>query len=752
MRQCNRSKRPATVAPSCSGTSSEPAMEAPCTCTAVPRAAGARISFASAKSEPSRRSRRASTSIRRSGSEASPRSPDTTPIQSSASSRSTRPSTTSPCTGGASASPPPSRTRTPVCCGVLRLRSDSRSPSFTATSPRSIGRFTSTVDASACAAGLRTGSGRSIAVPTRFERSCSRVGGALRAAPCGIATATVHGERPSMYGFSHSRLPALSSRSSMPMSACSSASNACFASRTCGAPARSESRPGAPSCCTCRRSATNPSWSYLALPRTSAKASFQRCSRIVAPARSTPPCMRSFGAPSSWNGNSMWKSALAGPATCRLSITSPCSLCSGLCRSIARNALASPAAFASTLSSARPKRGMPALNALIGTPPKRPEPAMVKPSASKRMSPSTCSIAGQSGWNLSLPPSIRASMRNLPAPARPGSLRNGQSSRSPATTAWMSRRVPPCSAASSHCTVDFGIRWWIQKPCAADTRASPMSAAMSRCGRPPSLGKPMPPRAFAFRSLPAMARPGVRTVQPAPSRQSTASPSRANSWTTPKPAGQSNATCAFGSKRRRRPSASPSKSPSTPRMPGAVPTGAKCSPRMRALACSGPPRAPRTSTSSSTAPAAESCSQRRRFGVAASVNASSDNSGAASMRCARNPNCPPPTTASPSSTCSPSPLPMRRRAASARHCRTLPRQRASSCSCPSTWVGAASPACIDAPRRATSLSAASACRATTRPPSSSPQVCTRPRPEVGVMPASANLPATSRRSALRVPA
>jgi len=448
----------------------------------------------------------------------------------------------------------------------------------------------------------------------------------------------------------------------------------------------------------------------------------------------------------------MWKSARVGPATCRWSITSPCSLRSGLWRSIASRSRALPAASASTLSSACPKRGMPALNDWMGTPSRRPLPAMVKPSASKRMSASTCSMAGHSGWNFSLPPCMRASTRNLPAPARPLSVRNGQSSRSPLTTACTSRKVPPRSAALSQSTVVFDIRWWTQNPGAIETGASPISTARSSRGRVPSSWKPMPPRAFTPSCSPRIASPGVRTVQPPPSRQATTSPSRLTSCTTPNPAGQSKAAVARGSRLRRTPSASPCSTASMPRMPGLLPTGAKCRPRRRASTRRGPPRTPAMSTSSSTAPAADACSHCRSPGGTRSLKASKASNGVASIFCARRPNCWPPATAMPSSTCRCSPSPIRSRAACACHWRMLPAQRASRLTLPNSTTGTRAAPGTAAPRSTTPSSPASACTPTTRFACKSAQPCTRPRPETSPMPATCRVSANWRKSTLRAPA
>ena len=471
------------------------------------------------------------------------------------------------------------------------------------TSPLSSGRRISISVASACAAGLRSGAGRSSAVPTRLECKRSRAGCDPGAAPRGTASSVIQLELPRTCGFSQSRLPAFASSASISDAACSVASNACAGSRTCG-PARSDSSPGAPSWRTCRSLASKPPLSKRACPRTCSNASFQRCSARRTPPSATVPSIRA-GIGRSWcSGSSMRKRACAGPDARRLSRTSRCSLCSGLPRNRVRKLPASPAAAASTCSSALPKRAIPALSALTGTPARLALPLTVNPSATKLRSASMRCAAGQSGWNFTVPSAICASARNTPAPARPGSLRNGQSSRSPATTAWTLRRVPPCSAASSHCTVAFGIRWWIQKPCAADTGTSPMSTARSRCGRLPSPSKPMPPRACNRRGSPSMASPGVRTVQPLPSRHSTASPSSVNACTTPNPAGQSNATCASRSKRSRSPSWSACSQPLTPRMPGACPTGSKRKPSRRALARSRPPRSPASTRSCTSAPGA----------------------------------------------------------------------------------------------------------------------------------------------------
>ena len=85
---------------------------------------------------------------------------------------------------------------------------------------------------SAAAAGLRSGAGRSSAVPTRFERRCSSVGAARPDAVRGTAMPTVHGERPSTCGFSHASSGARSSRSRADSVASSSTSTALRGPRT----------------------------------------------------------------------------------------------------------------------------------------------------------------------------------------------------------------------------------------------------------------------------------------------------------------------------------------------------------------------------------------------------------------------------------------------------------------------------------------------------------------------------------------
>ena len=109
------------------------------------RGAGTTSTRASGNWVPSRRSCAAVTSIRRSDKPSPPRSPAITPIQSSASTRVARPPTTRPSAGGASARGPPICTATPVEVPRVRLRSDSRLPRVTSTSPSSSGRRRSTL-------------------------------------------------------------------------------------------------------------------------------------------------------------------------------------------------------------------------------------------------------------------------------------------------------------------------------------------------------------------------------------------------------------------------------------------------------------------------------------------------------------------------------------------------------------------------------------------------------------------------------
>ena len=232
---------------------------------------------------------------------------------------------------------------------------------------------------------------------------------------------------------------------------------------------------------------------------------------------------------------------------------------------------------------------------------------------------------------------MRASTRNLPAPALPSWARNGQSSRSPAITACTSRRVPPCSAAFTQSAVDFRLAWRTQIWRANSTGASLMATATSSRGRLPSPGKPIPPRALMRTCSPTMARPGVRTFQASPSRHASRSPSSVNARGAPRPLDQSSVADELGSNRSLSASASPCTVASRPRIPGVRPTAANCTSRRRAPTCTAPPRVPDTRRSSTVAPALAASNQVRTLGDSASLSAAKPSNGVASMRSARTP-------------------------------------------------------------------------------------------------------------------
>ncbi|MCW0425832.1 hypothetical protein NB723_004020 [Xanthomonas sacchari] len=121
-----------------------------------------------------------------------------------------------------------------------------------------------------------------------------------------------------------------------------------------------------------------------------------------------------------------------------------------------------------------------------------PRPCTSKPLPMKATLASTFSTAGQSCWKRTLASSSRAV-----ASKRPLWSANGQSSRSPETSAWPSRRRPPCSAASSQSVAALLILEWTQNFFAATTGASCRSAARSIHGREPSSWKRSPPRTSA---------------------------------------------------------------------------------------------------------------------------------------------------------------------------------------------------------------------------------------------------------------
>ena len=357
IRQCRRSKRPATVAPSWSGTSNEPAMPAPCTCTAVPRAAGARDQLRRRSSSPAgatawhRPRSGAAASKRRRGRRTPP-----DPVQRIQPVHA--PADDQPIGRRRVRHAAASCTRTPVCCPLLRLRSESRLPSSTATSPRSIGRFTSTVASIASDAGfLRTGSGRSIEVPTRFERNCR----ARRRRGLRRAVRDRHRHRPCrtpvQVGLQPAEVAGLVEQVVDP--------GIRLQLRLERLVRVAHVRAGAQ-----REHARGAVVAHLQLVREETAVVVTGLPAHVVEgqlpallahrgAGKVDPALHASAAPSWWNGSSMWKSAVAGPATRRLSITSPCSLQRALPQH-RQNAPASPAAFASTLSSARPNRGMPA--------------------------------------------------------------------------------------------------------------------------------------------------------------------------------------------------------------------------------------------------------------------------------------------------------------------------------------------------------------------------------------------------------
>ncbi len=162
------------------------------------------------------------------------------------------------------------------------------------TSPSPSGNGVSTRVGSATEAGLFNGAGRARRVPTRSERNCSSVGGETAAAEAGgfgTETATVHVERPSTCGFSQAMSETRSSSVSASATVLSSASKACASLRTWPGPVRSDSVPGAPSYSARNPCASKPLSSYFAVPRTSAKSSFQRFSPRRAPFTSTVPAI-----------------------------------------------------------------------------------------------------------------------------------------------------------------------------------------------------------------------------------------------------------------------------------------------------------------------------------------------------------------------------------------------------------------------------------------------------------------------------
>ena len=492
--------------------------------------------------------------------------PDTTPIQSSASRRlrALRPA------GRAPAAAPPCRPRAAHapwfagrCCGCAGTTGCRGSP---ATSPRSIGGVTSTVAGSACVAGLRNGSGRSIAVPTKLERSRNWVGGAACAAPRGIPSETVHGSaRPPMAAASPCCYPpwrarhrcrrSPAGRPRRPASGRARADRRAATARpgqtgVAHLQALGDEAPGGRSArCPGRPRTPGPSASPPAARRPA-----PRCRRSAAVAR------RGTAAAACGNRHPRRPLRARHPSSARTRAAAGC------CATSRASSPASPVARASTDSSAWPKRGMPAFSTGMDTP-RRPAPTRVKPSAWKRSAASTSSAAGQSRWNFSKPSSIRASMRNRPAPAalrrvseRPVAQVAGDDRVHVAQASALQRGgVQPGDGRLRHEVVDPEARRRLDRRF-ADVGGDVQARARRR-------RKPIPPRASTFRSRPSMASPGVCTVQPSASCQATASPSRVNAWTTPKPAANRRPPPP-GSNRSRMPLASATRSPDTPRMPG----------------------------------------------------------------------------------------------------------------------------------------------------------------------------------------
>ncbi|MCW0439055.1 hypothetical protein NB723_004019 [Xanthomonas sacchari] len=168
----------------------------------------------------------------------------TTPIQSMAFNAAVRPLTTRPLAGGSSATwSLPITTRTPVLPPWLRAASAISLPKATSMRPLPTGSGTLTEVASGVAGALSIGAGISNWVPTRSERSCSRVGGC--APPSGVLgrpTPMFQRERPCTYGLSQAISGTRSSSSFASSDALSAASKACCGSCT-PSPARSASSP-----------------------------------------------------------------------------------------------------------------------------------------------------------------------------------------------------------------------------------------------------------------------------------------------------------------------------------------------------------------------------------------------------------------------------------------------------------------------------------------------------------------------------